>query len=208
MRMGADAVNGANSGLLIFMGGINSDTTLLPIPIAAPIGFGVSFDLSSFAYKNKLVLELHNYDTTYTPTLNCPTLKATLYLNGFDAMDTSNPLIKNVMPVVLSEFGYGQDETSVSSTYATCLRSYLPSEKAGWMVWVLAGSYYIRSGVQDSDESYGECFVAARANAARFKKTLLTIKLLGLLNHNFSDLRNAAVYQQGIGALIAGSSAS
>ncbi len=27
--------------------------------------------------------------------------------------------------------------------------------KAGWMIWVLAGSYYIRSGTQDYEEGWG-----------------------------------------------------
>jgi hypothetical protein len=33
------------------------------------------------------------------------------------------------------------------------------SRQLGWMVWVLAGSYYIRSGTQDYDETYGNCSV-------------------------------------------------
>ena len=158
MRIGADAVHAGNPNALIFLGGINSDTTLYPIPTGSTFGSGISFDLNSFSYKNKLVLELHNYDTQVTPVITCDLLEAALYIDGFNALNEQDPLIKNVMPVVMTEFGYAQDANSVNSVYATCLRKYLPSQKAGWMVWVMAGSHYIRSGEQDSDETYGEYF--------------------------------------------------
>ena len=161
MRLGADTVNAANPNILIFMGGIHSDTTLYPIPTGSDLASGISFNLDSFSYKDKLVLELHNYDTSATPTITCFLLEAELYVNGFNALDTNNKAIKNVMPVVMTEFGYAQDESSVNGVYASCLRSYLPGQKAGWMVWNIVGSYYIRSGLQDSDETYGKsapCF--------------------------------------------------
>lgn len=158
MRLGAETVNAANSKILIFMGGINSDTTLYPIPTGSDFASGINFDLNAFSYKDKLVLELHNYDTAATPTIACFLLHAALYADGFNALDTSNPTIKNVMPVVMTEFGYAQDVKDVNGVYASCLRSYLPGQKAGWMVWTIGGSYYIRSGVQDSDETYGEPF--------------------------------------------------
>jgi hypothetical protein len=156
MRLGADTVNAANPNILIFMGGINSDTTLYPIPTGSSIASGINFNLNDFSYRDKLVLELHNYDTAATPTIACFLLEAELYVDGFNALDTSNPSIKNVMPVVMTEFGYAQDESDVNGVYASCLRSYLARQKAGWMVWNIGGSYYIRSGVQDSDETYGE----------------------------------------------------
>lgn len=158
MRLGADTVNAANPNILIFMGGINSDTTLYPIPTGSSIASGINFNLDDFSYKDKLVLELHNYDTAATPTIACFMLEAELYVDGFNALDTSSPSVKNVMPVVMTEFGYAQDESDVNGVYASCLRGYLPRQKAGWMVWNIGGSYYIRSGVQDSDETYGEPF--------------------------------------------------
>jgi hypothetical protein len=105
MRLGADTVNAANPNILIFLGGINSDTTLYPIPTGSSIASGINFNLNDFSYKDKLVLELHNYDTTATPTIACFLLEAELYVDGFNALDTSNPAIKNVMPVVMTEFG-------------------------------------------------------------------------------------------------------
>lgn len=147
----SQAVNDANQDALIFFGGINSDTYLLPIPLGNDLG-GVSFDKSSFSYADKMVLELHKYDNS-EPT--CEVMTTYLDAAGFDAMDADNPLIKNIMPVVLSEFGYTQNMNASQSTYATCIRNYVTNRHAGWMVWVLAGSYYVREGIQDYDESYG-----------------------------------------------------
>jgi hypothetical protein len=58
------------------------------------------------------------------------------------------------------------DASTWKGMYATCLASYLPAQKAGWTIWVLAGTYYIRSGKQDYDEAWG------------------------LLNHDWSEWRN------------------
>jgi hypothetical protein len=37
----------------------------------------------------------------------------------------------------------------------SCLEKYLADQQAGWMVWGLAGSYFIREGTQDGDEPWG-----------------------------------------------------
>ncbi|KAF2834649.1 glycoside hydrolase family 5 protein [Patellaria atrata CBS 101060] len=145
----ADTVNKANPDILIFLSGLDFDTTLSPIPGASDLGNGQRFQKSSFSYANKLVLELHNYQNSAT---NCDSIKNGLWNNGFKALDKS---AVNQMPVVLTEFGYSQTDNSVNSVYAKCLAQYMPSLDAGWMYWVLAGSYYIRSGTQDFDEAWG-----------------------------------------------------
>jgi hypothetical protein len=43
-----------------------------------------------------------------------------------------------------------------ASVYSICLKDYLGQINGGWMVWVLAGSYYIREGVVNSDETWGK----------------------------------------------------
>jgi len=153
MILAANTVNAANPDILIFLSGMNFDTSLGPIPIGSDLGSGVKFNKTNFAYSNKLVLELHNYLNTAT---SCNSLETYLYGLGFDALNSTDPKVVNVMPVVMTEFGYAQDESGVRSIYATCLKSYLPSHQIGWIVWVLAGSYYIRSGTQDYDETWGE----------------------------------------------------
>ena len=79
-----------------------------------------------------------------------------MYPTGYDALDSSNNSIVNVMPVVMTEFGHLQDDATYATVYSTCLKSYLTGIHGGWMIWVLSGSYYIRQGVQDYDETWGE----------------------------------------------------
>ncbi|KAF2704288.1 glycoside hydrolase family 5 protein [Pleomassaria siparia CBS 279.74] len=157
----ANLVNAANPNILIFLSGLDFDTTLSPIPGAGDLGGGQKFQKSSFKYADKLVLELHNYQNSAT---SCDSMKSGLYNNGFKAQDASSA---NQMPVILTEFGYSQTDTSFSGVYASCLRKIIPEWHAGWTIWALSGSYYIRSGTQDYEETWG------------------------LLNHQWSDWRSA-----------------
>ncbi|PQE15525.1 cellulase family protein [Rutstroemia sp. NJR-2017a WRK4] len=161
---GMNAIHNANSIPLIFISGLNYDTDLSPIPNAAVLTPSTSqkFVKSSFSYANKLVLELHNYATDSS---SCSSLQSSLVSAGYSALGR-NGAVTNQMPVVLTEWGHAQTGSDWGSVYSTCLKSYLGSVKGGWMVWVLAGSYYIRSGTQDYDESWG------------------------LLNHNWSAWRD------------------
>ncbi|RAL61647.1 hypothetical protein DID88_002716 [Monilinia fructigena] len=52
-------------------------------------------------------------------------------------------------------WGHAQTTSDYASVYSTCLKSYLSDIKAGWMVWALSGSYYIREGTQDYEETWG-----------------------------------------------------
>ncbi|KAF2111160.1 glycosyl hydrolase family 5 protein-like protein/cellulase [Lophiotrema nucula] len=145
----ADLVNAANPDIILFLSGLDYDTTLSPIPGAGDLGGGKKFQLSSFKYANKLALELHNYQNSAT---SCDSMKSGLYNNGFKALDAS---AANQMPVILTEFGFSQTDSSYNGVYASCLRKIIPEWDAGWTVWVLAGSYYIRSGTQDFEEAWG-----------------------------------------------------
>jgi hypothetical protein len=128
------------------------DTDLSPIPTGADFGNGKSFRIADFA-KNKVVLELHNYQNKVT---NCDSIKSGMLRGGWNALNTSGSSIANIMPVVMTEFGFSQDEKSASSVYATCLKDFLVTQRAGWTYWVLSGSYYLRQGKQDLDETWGE----------------------------------------------------
>lgn len=155
----ANLINAANKDIIIFFSGLDYDTKLTPIPGAEDLGGGRRFQKSSFKYSDKIALELHNYQTSAT---DCNSVKNGLWNAGFKALDKG---AKNQMPVVMTEFGFSQTDDSYTKVYATCLRRILPEWDAGWTVWVLVGSYYIRSGTQDYEEAWG------------------------LLNHDWSDWR-------------------
>lgn len=151
----ADAINAANPDPLIFYSGLDYDTQLSTIVNGNDIGNGTSFSLDDYSYKDKIVWELHNYANS---AAECDSISSSLYDQGYNAMDPAAN-VTNRAPVVLTEFGFDQ-RTDSTSVYAACIRSYLtslPGGPGGWMQWVISGSYYIRSGSQDYDETWGEC---------------------------------------------------
>lgn len=152
MLPAADGINAANCDPLIFFSGLNYDTQLATIVNGDNIGNGTKFSLDDIKYKDKVVWELHNYANSAT---NCDDIKGSLRNQGYNAMESSN--VTNRAPVVLTEFGFAQS-TDSTSVYAQCIKEYLtglPGGPGGWMQWVIAGSYYIREGSQDLDESWG-----------------------------------------------------
>ncbi|KAL4975985.1 glycoside hydrolase superfamily [Aspergillus desertorum] len=175
MTDAAQLVNAANPDALIFLSGLNYDTTLSPIPTGSDLGDGTTFNLDDFSYADRLVLELHNYDTSAS---SCADLSGALWNAGFKALDTNSSSIVNVMPVVLTEFGFAQDKTTWQSVYASCLREWIPEQQAGWMVWTISGSYYIRSGGQDYDDTWG------------------------ILTHTWSGWRNEEAIEQGLRVMV------
>lgn len=149
MVAAADVVHKANPNILIFFSGLNYDTSLTPIVAGTDLGNGVKFLKSSFSYANKIVLELHDYENSAT---SCASMQSNLYGEGFSTLSGTQT---NTFPMVLTEWGHDQTDGSYAGVYASCLHDYLPAQHAGWMIWVVAGSYYIRSGTQDSDETWG-----------------------------------------------------
>lgn len=154
----ANGINAANPSPLIFFSGLNYDTQLAPVVQGADLGNGSTFRLSDFSYADKIVFELHNYDNSAT---GCDEITSALYDQGYDAMD-ANATAANVAPVVLTEFGFQQDNATYLMPYAQCIKEYLtglPGGPGGWMQWVISGSYYIRTGTQDQDESWGTLLI-------------------------------------------------
>ena len=185
----ANQVHEVNSDLLLFFSGLNYDVTLSPIPTASNLGNDTYFKKSDFSFSDKIVLELHNYDSSAT---SCSSLSSSLLTDGFNALETDDSSIVNVLPVVMTEFGYEQDNTTYTEVYPSCLREWLPSVHAGWMIWVLSGSYYIRQGIQDYDETWG------RFSLSVGEISWLTIISIGLLDHTWSDWRSSEAIENGI----------
>lgn len=158
VRQGAAAVHAANPDALIFLSGLNYDTTLTPVvrnqalsPSSARFSDLLAADFPGYK-ANKLVLELHNYDTSAN---NCNNLQNNLYNAGFQSMAPNPGTGINVFPVMLTEFGFAMDANTYRGVYATCLAGWVPRQTAGWFIWVLVGSYYIREGIQNYDEAWG-----------------------------------------------------
>lgn len=157
MTAAASAVHAANPDLLIFFSGLDSDFNIEPaVGGSTLLDPGFSFSVASYEWANKLVFEMHEYDEGISGS--CFIYEAALISFGADAT-TKSGSGANRAPLVISEWGHDETDASgaYSSSYSTCLTEFMVQGQLGWMVWVLAGSYYIRQGVQDTDESYGKC---------------------------------------------------
>lgn len=150
-KQGAAAINKANPDLLIFISGLNYDTTVAPIVRGQALSPGQTrFARSDFAgFENKLVLEIHNYENNQG---SCSALQNNLFNNGFEAHRDS---AVNKFPVLLTEYGFPMDATTYRGVYASCIAQFTAANKAGFFIWVIAGSYYTRQGTQDFDEAWG-----------------------------------------------------
>lgn len=179
IKRGTDAIHAANPDVLIFLSGLNGDTDLQPVVDGTALTpSNATFRLADFAgYQDKLVLELHSYDIVFS-VANCPSYNEQLFTEGYSAV-TGNAT--NRFPVVMTEWGFTNDAvTWRNGTYATCVQQFLKEvvPGTGWMIWVIGGSYYIRQGKQDYDESWG------------------------LLNHDWSDWRSPDFIDGGLKPLV------
>ncbi len=156
MTAAASAVHSANPDVLIYFSGLDSDFNIEPaVGGSTLLDWGFSFKVSSYEWANKLVYEMHEYDEGISGS--CSVYEATLISFGADAT-TKTGSRSNRGPLVISEWGHDQTDASDAwqTDYSECLTAFMVNRQFGWMMWVLAGSYYIRSGVQDYDESYGK----------------------------------------------------
>jgi len=155
VRQGADAIHTANSDVLIFLSGLDSDSNLTAVVQGSALDPGTTkFSREDFkGYgDNKLVLELHAYDNIVsTPTVDCSVSTGKLFDAGFQTFSKD---AVNRFPLVVTEFGLPQDTGAATNSYISCIMDYFSSQRAGWMIWELAGSYYIREGTKDGDESW------------------------------------------------------
>jgi hypothetical protein len=78
----------------------------------------------------------------------------------------------------MTEWGFLMTDDTWEGVYNTCLAEFLPEGSAGFMLWVLVGSYYIREGSQDFDETWG------------------------LLSHDWSGWRNEDFVEQSFAPMI------
>ncbi|KAK1993416.1 beta-1,6-galactanase [Colletotrichum falcatum] len=178
IRQGTDAISGANPDVLIYLSGLNYDTTVAPVVRGTALEPGNgTFSRGDFPYAEKLVLEIHNYEGSIG---SCASLRSNLYNSGFQAMNATDPATVNVFPVALTEFGFNMNDDTYKGVYSSCLASYLPEARASFFVWVLVGSYYIRQGTQNYDEAWG------------------------LLNVDWSDWRNPDYVEEQLKPMVAG----
>ena len=182
----ATGIYSNNSAPLIFFSGFGYDTDDT-YPIQRQTWNSVTFTPENYPFQDKIVYEIHNYENSAT----CDQIQPNLYYNAYCAMNVTDASCPNHGPVVMTEFGFDQTGGSYGSPYAQCIQSTVldqPGYPGGWMQWILAGSYYIRSGTQDNDETWGE--------SGPLDCCCLMLNLTGLMNHDWSGWRNQTVIDE------------
>jgi endoglucanase len=176
-----DAIHEVNSDILVSWSGMQFDQDLsavtsgknlnvAPCYKCDPIRDGyrrepIVFDLDEHPWAKKVFYELHMYSMSEDQdTGDCEIIKAELYRNGFNALGMSKPDACDIIddcpdavrevPVVMTEFGWAQDPTLLNDTLQNCIKEFTLEHDISWAVWSLAGSYRIRSGGQDVDDTW------------------------------------------------------
>lgn len=164
IQRGAEIVHAANPDVLIVVGGGLSATDLTMVQDRS---------LDWTAWEDKHVWEFHAYEFTVTFALDlgsCDLEK--LEYGKFDGYVLTQDE-DYTAPLILSEFGVGMTGgdnagglSDADYDYLTCLVGYMTSNDADWALWAIQGSYYVRNGVVDYNETWG------------------------VLNYNWTDWRN------------------
>ena len=140
IQQGAEAISSTNSELLIVVGGVM---------YAVDLSFIGSQMLDTSSFPNKLVWEFHWYSGTISIN-NCNLETSAIgSLSGY-LLTQNKPY---TAPLWLSEFG--TDQGSPDTDYLSCLSNYMSGNDADWAVWALQGSYYIRQGNVEAEETWG-----------------------------------------------------
>ncbi|PHH61042.1 hypothetical protein CDD81_810 [Ophiocordyceps australis] len=144
-------VHDANPDALVIVGGINGGTDLTPLYWR---------NLNTTGWTHKRVWEAHSYSFTFTtPGVGICPLQRAAYgaLYGFVLKQNE----EHTGPLFLSEFGVGLSGGSHDGLsgkdrrYLKCLVKYMESNDADWALWAIQGSYYIRAGKIDRNETWG-----------------------------------------------------
>lgn len=149
----AERIHGSNPDALILIGGTQSSTDLTHLKKS---------NLDFSAWGNKHVWEWHAYSFTVTFSVNldnCNILKNQYgFFNGFVLEQGKS----YTAPLILSEFGFAMGGGSRADglsdkdgRYFDCLKEYALNNDMEWAFWSLQGTYYIRNGIVDYDESWG-----------------------------------------------------
>ncbi|ROV98273.1 hypothetical protein VSDG_04404 [Cytospora chrysosperma] len=152
VAQGAGVVHAAYPDALVIIGGVASATDLSTVRTRA---------LDTSAWAGKHVWEWHAYSFTVTFKLDFGScdVKKDEY-GAFDGFLLTQDK-DYTAPLFLSEFGVGMsggDNDGLSdgdSSYLTCLVEYMSGNDAEWAVWALQGTYYVRNGKTDYEETWG-----------------------------------------------------
>jgi hypothetical protein len=145
-----EAISSVNPRLLVVVSGLSYDSDLTFIR-SKPIQ-----ELVPQSLQNKIVYEGHWYSwSSYGPPGDCDkTIEGIQNAWGFILQSNQS----YTAPLWLTEFGTNVDSFTGDDKFIDCVKKFLQTpltNTVSWSYWVLAGSYYIRSGRSEDHESFG-----------------------------------------------------
>ncbi|GLJ37814.1 hypothetical protein SUGI_0768940 [Cryptomeria japonica] len=148
MQAAAEAVNAANPHVLVILSGLNYDADLKFLA-SKPVNLG---------FPNKIVYEMHWYAFTdgnawMQSNTNQLCGSVTARINDHIAFVVKND---TDAPLFISEFGIDERGTNVKDNrFINCFLAFAAAGDYEWALWTLQGSYYLRNGQTDLEETYG-----------------------------------------------------
>ncbi|PSS03771.1 glycoside hydrolase family 5 protein [Coniella lustricola] len=153
ITQGAQTVHTANPDVLVIVGGGYSATDLTMLRDTQYL------DFTPWAGKHVWEFHAYSFTVTFDADLGLCSLEQDEYglFDGFVLTGNEN----YTAPLLLSEFGVdmtGGTDNGLSdddASYLSCLVGYMENNDAEWALWAVQGSYYVRNGVVDYNETWG-----------------------------------------------------
>ncbi|CAI9094203.1 OLC1v1029897C2 [Oldenlandia corymbosa var. corymbosa] len=151
VEKGAKLIHRENPNVLVLISGLDYDIdfTFLknnPLPLQN--------------LNQKLVYETHRYAFT-EGQLDFWTNTSINYMckNITQEIETKSGFLrsgKDAAPLFITEFGINlSEDDQADSSFVTCLLAWMAQNDLDWAIWAGHGSYYLRDGNQDPEETYG-----------------------------------------------------
>ncbi|PKU79835.1 glycosyl hydrolase 5 family protein [Dendrobium catenatum] len=146
MQMGAEAVHSMNPTALVILSGLDFDKTLTFL-------YDKQVELT---FKGKLVFELHWYGFSDGGDWENGNINVVCGNVSKNMLARGGFLLEQGWPLFLSEFGVDiRGNNPGDNHFLSCFLSVAAELDLDWAIWALQGSYYIREGQPNLDETYG-----------------------------------------------------
>lgn len=146
MQQGAETVHVSNPDALVIISGLIFDRDLSFL----------NQKMINVSFAGKLVFELHWYAFSDGKAWTNGNMNNVCGASIRNLKRIGGFLLDKGWPLFLSEFGVDQRGGNVNDNrYLSCLLGVAADLDLDWAVWTLQGSYYLREGVLDMEETYG-----------------------------------------------------
>ncbi|KAH6654339.1 cellulase family protein [Truncatella angustata] len=152
MQQGGERVHEANPDVLVLVGGTQSTQDLTVTKTR-------NLDYSAWAGKHVWEMHAYEFSVTYSAAGDNCDIRQDLYgaFVGFvleQGQEFTAPLIMSEWGMALSG-GPNDGLTDDGKNYYDCVKEYMLGNDMDWALWGIQGSYYVREGTADAEETWG-----------------------------------------------------